>query len=435
MPIAADMNRLVFDLEWLGRVLDLPEETATFAALRLTIGNRILTRSLDTRLSTVRERVHVPTFALALGIAQNWWRLLYEVDRESPGHRASFEAFHALEGFLPGYAFPPVGVWSGGIGAVAVGLFSADRPDVSPLEFLERPGDPFFIAREDAEADLAALIDATLARTGLTGDSRSELAQAWDSVRASLDDPSERAYCESAGRLGLDPYDPDAPDLTAWADQFSEPLFADICEAATIEQMEPTVEFVTRQLPHLREAATIDVTGFPSPPRLDLSQPAAWAGYEAARRLRSSLKLGDNPKIAVSRLLGKGAEGAGLQRPGRLPIEGVLSRSDGTMRSVVVGQRKDQRRFRMCRATFLAWMAEDGADLAITTSNTRAQQASRAFGAELMAPESFIRGRAGNDGLTPDDVEELGRELSCSTWIIQHQIENHQIGMRGGAFS
>jgi hypothetical protein len=105
------------------------------------------------------------------------------------------------------------------------------------------------------------------------------------------------------------------------------------------------------------------------------------------------------------------------------------------MRSVVVGQRKDQRRFRMCRATFLAWMAEDGADLAITTSNTRAQQASRAFGAELMAPESFIRGRAGNDGLTPDDVEELGRELSCSTWIIQHQIENHQIGMRGGAFS
>jgi hypothetical protein len=105
------------------------------------------------------------------------------------------------------------------------------------------------------------------------------------------------------------------------------------------------------------------------------------------------------------------------------------------MRSVVVGQRKDQRLFRLCRAAFLAWMADDQAELGVTTANTRAQQASRAFGAELMAPAAFLREWAGNEVLTPDDVEDLGRELKCSSWIIQHQIENHHIGMRGGALS
>jgi hypothetical protein len=428
------MSGLIFDLEWPGRTLDYPEETATFAAVKAFVLGRNLTRSFSARLNTRRERLNVPTYPLALGIAQEWWTLLHETDRGQPDVREDFWARHRLDVYLRGFLFPPIALWSAGREAIAIATSPADDPaNTSPIEFLERLPERAFLPRFEVEAALSDLVEATLGRLGLRSVPAGALCEAWDRVRGSLADPMERAYCEAAGRLGLDPYDPDAPDLTPLATRLSEGLFASLCEASALDEIRPAVEFATAQLLRLKDAPKVQVGAFPAPQQPDLSRHAAIDGYEAARLLRSRLGLGDDPRAAVRQLLGPAADHDPILLPNRVPtVEGIAVRASDEMRAVVVARDQGQQRFRLCRAAYLAWTAGHDVELGVTVARTRAQQASRTFGAELIAPEAFLRERAGAHGLTTDDVDDLAKELDCSTWLILDQVRNHDIGFRGG---
>lgn len=426
------MSEAFFDLEWLERTLDYPEETATFASVKAVVAGRILTRSISSRRNTRRDRVHVPTHPLALGIAQNWWALLHETDRGLPATRDAFRARHRLDAYLSGFLFPPMALWSVGSGALAVATPAMDDPAQSaPLAFLERLPDRSFLPRFEIEAALSDLIEATLERPGLLGGCGETLREAWGRVRDSFSDPSERAYCESAGRLGFDPYDPDGPDLTVLAAPLPESLFADVCEASTIPELGTAVESAATQRLHLRDAPTVDVEAFAEPPPQDLTRMAAFDGYEAARLLRRRLSLDDDPRIAVRRLLGPAADRDPILLPSRVPvIEGVVARDSGQMRAVVAARTRGQHRFRLCRAAYLAWTSRQHVELGITVARTRSQQASRTFGAELIAPAAYLRERAGAHGLTSDDIFDLAAELECDPQVVLDQAENHDIGLR-----
>lgn len=426
------MSGIVFDLEWPERSLDYPEETATFAAVKAVVLGRVLTRSFSARRTTRRERVNVPTYPLALGIAEDWWALLHETDRGQPDAREAFGMRHRLDTYLRGFLFPPLALWSAGQEAVAVATPVADDPaGTAPIEFPDRLPERGFLPRFEVEAALSDLIEATLERPGLTGAPAEALRAAWERVRGSLADPMERAYCEAAGRLGLDPYDPDGPDLAPLAAPLSESLFASLCEASALDEIRPAVAFACAQVPRLKDAPTVAVGEFAAPPAPDLALRAADDGYEAARLLRARLGLGDDPKAAVRRLLGKVADQDPVSLPGRVAaVEGIVARASGEMRAIVVARSRGQQRFRLCRAAYLAWTAERDGELGVTVARTRAQQASRTFGAELMAPAAFLRERAGAHGLTSDDVDDLAQELECGTQLIEDQVRNHDIGVR-----
>ncbi len=170
---------------------------------------------------------------------------------------------------------------------------------------------------------------------------------------------------------------------------------------------------------------------FAASPPPDLACRAVGDGYEAAGLLRERLGLGDDPKAAVCRLLGKVADRYPVPLPGRVAaVEGIVARGSGEMRAVVVARRLGQQRFRLCRAAYLAWTAERDGELGVTVARTRARQASRTFGAGLMAPAASLRERAGAHGLTSDDVDDLAQELECGTQLTQDQVRNHDIGGR-----
>lgn len=419
--------------EWLNADLDDPVEAQTMAEVSVTVGNETLSRVHDPESGQISEGARLPTIGLAEGLARKWWQLLYEpqrtVDRQP---RQNFEHRHRLDALTPGYVFPPIGIWSGGE-TVMVGLFRADirfqtQSFLLPSNFRPQP-----IARGKLEGALSALVQATIDRLNLSNGRAAELREDWDRVTSSLQNPDEQEWCRNAGRLGLDPYDPDTLDLGSMTAGISQNLFADICEAADVSELFQTCEWARYATARFNSTKPISLRDFGGAPFRDLSMPGWRNGYDAVQLLRQRLRLPLDPKQALKRLFDD-PEPSDLDRVAEVPsktIESVARRDGSEVRAIVPARSVKQKRFRTCRATYLGWRAGPNTDIAVTPAETWRQQASRAFAAELLAPAKLIKDRYGKTGLNQNSVERLSSEWLCPAQIIVHQANNHQIPVKG----
>ena len=81
------------------------------------------------------------------------------------------------------------------------------------------------LPRVAAESELSRFIQEVVDRLASEGVRDSEVAARWSRVMVSRNDPDERAFCEAAGALGLDPYaisNDDARFIEQANDIFSE---------------------------------------------------------------------------------------------------------------------------------------------------------------------------------------------------------------------
>lgn len=429
------MKSLAFKTEWLAGQLDDERETATFAALSILIDDRYLTRVYDRRSGGQRDAIQVPLHPLAAGLAANWWALLYE-PRKSDEDLA-FDSRHRLDVYMRGFVFPPISLWSAGEEALYVETPLGDFSSLNLVEFLPPPlGAPDVVNRTEIEQNLIELVETTLARLRERSIEHKALLEDWHRVLASIADPEERGYCVTAGRLGLDPYNSDNPDLISLSKSISTDLFGDICEAARPDELAETSQWIRKNEKLLRRLPKVPISHFGPPPKTDLSIKPWEEGYKAADALRTALGLTpEKPKRTVKQLL----DGALDHHLSSLPegpssIEGLLRRASHYMQVGVQKRLPTQRRFHACRAIYLAWHSIDGQEAGITVAKTRRQQASRAFAAELLAPAELLRERAGQHGLTPDDIGVIANEFGCPESVLTRQAENHRIPLRGVDF-
>lgn len=419
--------------EWLNAELDDPAEARTMADVSVTVGDEQLTRIYDPSTGETSEGARLPAIGLAEGLVRKWWQLLYEPQRTADRQpRQNFEHRHRLDAFTPGYVFPPVGVWSGGE-AVMVGLF---KPDLrfQTQQFLLPPNfKPQQIARGKVEDGLTMFVNATVERVRSYNGRGAELREDWDQIRNTVDDADELEWCKNAGRLGLDPYDSDTPDLGEVSAGIPDSLFADICEAVDLSDLRQACEWTRRAMARFRSSRPISLDGFGGPPYRDLSVPGWRNGHEAVELLRQRLNLPMDPRQAISRLL----DDAESSEPDRTlemasgAVEGVARREGSEIRATVPARSVKQRRFRTCRAAYLGWRAGSDSEVAITPAETWRQQASRAFAAELLAPAKLLRDRYGKTGLNQNSVERLSSEWLCPAQIIVHQASNYRIPVKG----
>src|SRR5207237_475763 len=169
---------------------------------------------------------------------------------------------------MNGFVFPALTLWSGGDDAVIV-----ETPDVrhqfSNLEFLHLADQVSSWPREEVEQNLFELVTAVLDRVSRNR-SGSDLRENWERVLECLADDEQRRYCIAAGRLGIDPYDPDALDLTVSARGLSSHLFSDICEATTAAELPEAAEWSRGIGRRLSSFPSIDVGEFGAMPVRDL---------------------------------------------------------------------------------------------------------------------------------------------------------------------
>jgi hypothetical protein len=423
------MSDFSISARWLDNDLDSPEETASLAEVSVVVGNTEVSSMFDPQTGETVEGPRLPAIVLATGLADHWWTFLYEPQKVEVD--PAFEARHRLDALTRGYVFPPLALWPAGEAMMASILRADTRFHRQVFAMPEKRGQ-WVLPREGVEEALGGFIKSTIDRLTSRDVVASTIEDTWKRIEASASDPDERIWCINAGRLGLDPYDPDTPDLNRLAEGLPEALFGDICEAAAPDDIFRTCQWAASASNRIRSMPAVPMKAFAAPPRRDLSRPGCGDGYDAARLLRSRIGLPADPKEAVSALLGDAENPQGqIESAPREAIEGITRRRGGEMRAVLTARSPRQRRFRMCRAVYLAWRAGSNGDAAATTAITWRQQASRAFAAELLAPADLLKERAGKRGLTRQMVERLASEWTCPPQAIIHQAQNHNIRLLG----
>lgn len=403
-------------------------EASTITRLRISILGNWITRNVSKRGGGESEAINTSLLPLAEFLANNWWTLLYEPVK--PSITDAFRVRHRLDSGMRGYAFPAIALWSGGEGTVVADWAAFDSPFATISFLTARPEEPPQLGRNSVEISLMDLIETVIERSG---GAAGQLPTAWDRVRSSIADPDELAYCVAAGRLGLDPYDSDAPDLSDWAKGISETLFSDVAEIVEVSDLPRTSEWLREKEARLKIFPETDLGAFGSPAEDYLEDPAWMAGQASAELLRAYTGLPiENPRSAVNDLLGGVvADGGELDKNGPNGISAIVQRLGSSARIGTVARSARQRRFRSCAAAYMAWTAEEGEEHAATDALTRKQQSSRAFAAEMLAPRQALLARAPRAGFDGEDLQELAGEFICPFETVMWQSVRAGIPLRG----
>lgn len=390
------MTALRLDPQWLPSDLDEPGEAATFAEIIVAVDGDPVAQLENPDTGAVYEGTQIPTLPLAIGLARRWWRLLHEPEKHSDRR---VEARHRLDVLTPGYVFPPLALWSAGEGIVAR-LLTPDLRFQRQRFILPERDEPWYLPRTPVESALSVFIEATIAR--LDKEDSRELDDTWQKLKTSLVDPEERAWCIAAGRLGFDPYDAETPDLDDLAGTLSPALFADLSEAATVDELPAARSWIEARTTRLAQAAEIEVGDLGVFPSGEPDDYPAHVGYAAADHLRAVMGLDPNPRQVVKELLGSATA---AEREAPHPVQGVGHRANGVLRAAVAAPDDEDARFRLLRATFVGWQASPGDDIFVGRVKTRRHQAAGAFAAEILAPRRLLEHRTQSRRPSEGDVE------------------------------
>jgi hypothetical protein len=425
------MNTLDLQYDgWAGGNLEDAAEALTLTRLKILVGDAVLTRNVSRRGGGVSEAVNVPLLPLAEAIADNWWMLLHEPFRAGAGD--AFRARHRLDVPMHGFSFPAIAICSGGDDTVLAAWANRNDRHAS-IEFLTPTIEgPESLSRDQVEAALMDLVETCIERLR-SSKARNSVTEAWSRVRESISEAEEYAYCRTAGKLGLDPYDPDAPDLNDLASSIDPVLFEEVSDAAFLEDMFQITAWVRDSQSSLNRAPSVDLAALGTRPVDTLSEPAWVAGLNAAQLLRDQAGLDvHRPRRGLEDLLGEVLLAKSRVFEALPPsITTLMKRENGNVRVATAARSAREQRFKSCAAIYVAWSTDEGAQRATTTAFTRRQQAARSFAAEVLAPRAFLRGRASTHGFTADEIEALAGELICPNETIVWQAFNAGIPLRG----
>ena len=436
-----------------------PELAATWASLRIEIGDSVVTRVFDERSRTVRDIVFVPLYPLAEWLASNWWFLLHEFENPSKEKDPNFYRRHALGSAREGYGYPELQIISSGH-LISI-VWTPYHHPWSRYTFLERGGT--WVDSDSFQETCADLIESVIERLREYDLCDTFLEKEWTAIREA--DNEETEFCKTAAGLGLDPYAIDDAQLASVL-KLGETLSGIALEEATAaidpENLQSSISaikaavkrasqntLVLKRIMPLSRKILENMSFFE--PRVETRRQSnqfglsIWIGtgtnnpwnegYELARKLRHSLELGSSPLptiVEIAKAIGESPEQLkDITRPtnfGRtLLVEGVVTRDlNDNPAFAFPPAREDSTRFLFCRALANV-LAMPKSDSVLTKARSWRQQRGHAFAAEFLAPSSALRERISTRVILEEDVDQLAKEFGVSSFVIQHQINNHKI--------
>lgn len=424
-----------FETEWMpGEGVRGPELTSTWASLLIRIDDSVVTRVVDRRAQTVRDHVYVPLYPLAESLVTNWWFLLHEVGNPTRSADHAFMRRHALVSARDGYAFPDLHVVSTGNQTLV-----ASRPASFPGAKLDfQCGDQVRIERHEFIESCSDLVDRVVRRLVSCGVEGTLLQEEWAAVQAV--DPDESLFCRTAAGLGWDPY------ALSDAQQEAVLRLEDGLDAAILEDAIAILDAERLQAQVASIAAALEPANGTTLPlehvRGTCAQPNEWtdgspwhAGYALARDVRRRLHLDLEPLPTT-----KALADAFRENPASLDeatqsrdlgvtdlVNGVVATDQDGLPSFAVRNAPEcNRRFHFCRG-LAEVLTSPGSPVLLTRTRSDRQQRSRAFAAEFLAPAAALRARVRQPILDDEDVDELAATFGVSSWLIKHQLQNHEI--------
>ncbi len=419
------MNALAFDLDWMrlpGHTA--PEIAATMGSLAIRVGDETVTRVHDEFAQAVRDRLIVSMYPLAEWMVAYWWNLLCECS--TPGRDAELSSRHNMRHAGDGFAFPSLTLFREGAGIKL--SWEQMRLRTQPLRFTESGARS--IDAEEVSRALGRFVGKVVARLGAQGISGTWLQQEWAVIESLTED--EQAFCRAAARLGLDPFDVEdelADRIEALEEEFDAELLEDFLQSADPRQLAGHRDWVREGL---RELQALAVSSRATELIRDLAVPTRsgppWQqGYELARAVRDRLSLRDRAPLDLAEVVG--GEVPVVEAEWSPPAMDALSwcADSGSPALYAARRRPESRRFLAARAVGAMLMDGDGPAHLLSAAATERQARTRAFAAELLAPADLLAEHLASDQVSADEVEDLADAFGVSTFVIQHQIANHNI--------
>ena len=432
------MPNLRFEFDWLDAEGVRGEElSATWASLKILVGDSPATRVLDARAKTVRDFVHVPLYPLAEWFAANWWFLKCEVQSPAKEGSPDFLRRHALAANREGYAFPRLEAVPAG--ARTKLFWENDSSPRFSVRFIER-GDAWVDSGEFQET-CADFINQVIHRLAHFGIEDTFLQQEWDAIQSA--DEDEARFCETAAGIGWDPYalDDASRDLViAISDQLGDLLDEALpaldannpkAESDDIERAVDDAKSNGVPLERIRKIRQSELV------RGANHAISPWeSGYDLARRLRRNLDIGDEPLSDMAKLADALEEDRDLLDKAARPVESlervqmidgvVLWNDDLPGFAFRRSGHESGQRFAFCRA--LGETLTSPSDALITRAHSERQQRNRAFAAEFLAPaDGLMKMVAARPAVDLSDIDEIAERFGVSPFVVKHQIENHNL--------
>ena len=413
-----------FEFDWVGAAL-CPDvaDRRTMAKLSIRAGSATVTSVLDKQRRSYRDHVVVPMFQVAEWIVTNWWHIWYEIQdtrQQRPGFAARHDLAFACEGFvLPHLNIVPLS------GRVQL-QWERWKPDHSRVEFVEESR--MEAGREEVEAEFRNIVESVIDR--MSGFEECEtalesLGSAWDAINSA--DEDELEFSRAAALLGIDPFDVgdlEAHDIAAFWDRFDPAIRDDALASASEDALTATGEWladVFRRLEDMqsehewaaiRRAVARVLSGEP------------WEqGCELARSARKELGASDG-RFDFDSYQAPPLIHSFVDSPSNR-IEGLVA---ANAPNCVTVQKPEPGKWFLVARALGDYLSRAEPCLGILSSLATDRQArSRAFAAEFLAPAESLMARL--DGKTADEyvVDELGSEFGVSSYVIRHQIQNHNL--------
>lgn len=405
--------------EWLRpRRDDAPEVANTLCRLTIEVGGKVVTRLFDTRDQSTSQHVVVPASVVAEALAKRWWWLV-------AGRSGRFNLRHGRQGFaLPDLTFSPDGValW------VAATHYEYSNP---PVEFLlnaqERVPTPAF---EDVGG---AFIETVVARLTDKGVRDTFLHERWGDIQRGRADAEERAFCEAAGALGVDPYlcsDADAAAIEDAGREFSGTGLEELLADHSVEEVAADLAWMRMERQSVGDRASLpalaewgdDVRR--TLPEVTPAVPGWEIGYRAATAARKLLnRAEDSPLKSVADLAALGgSRDFTTAAKAAVKTRAAILDTERAPRILVGGYlRESPRAFALARAMG-DWTVygDDGPRPITDTQSSHRQAVGRAFAAEFLAPAETVL--AMREARKP--VDDIAEFFGVDTNVVEKQIEN-----------
>jgi len=429
-----------FRIEWLEAPgVTTPELAATWARYEVWLGDRCVTQ-VETADGTFRRGVYGSLYPLAYWIAANWWLLTSHVRPSAIDIRYwtwqntrtyPWLRNHNFRGAGDGMAWPDLTLVPEG--AVTQLVWSQDYSrHLTPVRFASDGS--LMIRTDDVRRELAAIVDHVIERLAETGLPKTPLTEDWAEIAKA--DSEEQAFCETAARLGLDPYsidDSTAAEIISIAEQIPADIVDDFFSSADASALAGAAGWARRAMPVAGRAAARAHETL-QPIRAALATPTRkpfdaaeserpWtAGYAMARQLRHALAVADTDDFDVSPWIGVGDVSA--------PAHGLggFAAVNNNRCGVVLGSQgigTNGKRFGQARALGRILARPEQHRFILSAARSHDERVARAFAAELLAPAEGIRQTLDALGKADDSaLEAVAQRFRVSPLLVRHQYDN-----------
>lgn len=422
---------LKLNIEWLTSGNDLPEIQQTMGWLGLKVGDISLTRNEDIWSQTIRDRVLVSAYPLAVWIVSSWWRLQYEPlpptgIKPSVNWRMAHELPAANQGFIWPRAIlasdtESMQIWS-------TPAHTIDQQSVRYINGLERPCS---INLRDFEHTVEAFIQSVLDRLEATGIGNSSLASLWQEVQDERHDHYSSQYRRCEAELGFDP------------DECLETLVVDALDLAkqmgeqTISEIAPAYHqtlSVTKPLSTTINELT-QASGLNGNPDIAINYSvehlkAPWQkAKDIASQVRVQLDLNVDEPVKEDQLrdlLGVQKSEYDAVAPQSRRLISIAVPSKSGLKFYPRKKHPIAKRFELARfiGDYLFYGNHGNSWLANTDLKTSRQKYQRAFAAEFLCPISGLQAYLEED-YSESAIEDAADHFKVSSKTIESSLANH----------